>query len=184
MNSLDSCLNTLTKEENNMSFYAQQPGVEFRSTGIDGVEIGNNGVVTFENRRTGERIFTIGSEANGYYRFSWRDDAGKVKAEFVHRMVAKAFITNDAKHEMVLHKNDLKWDNRVENLYWGDRYMNALDMKRNGIKPNSGRRPLNLKTAEEMRGLREEGISTYQLASLFNCSRRLVQKVLKNEVWV
>jgi len=163
--------------------YVEQPGVEFRETGIEGVEIGNNGVVTFINKKTNQREFTIGSWSHGYLRFSYKED-GKVKAVFVHRLVALAFVDNPAGHKMVLHKNDEKWDNRVENLYWGDHYMNMLDMRRNGIKPKSGNRPLSMVDAAKMRGLREEGISTYQLASLFNCSRRLVQKVIRNEVWV
>lgn len=166
-----------------MSFYAEQPGVEFRATGYEGIEVGSNGVITFIHKYTNERVFTIGSDAQGYLRFTWREE-GKSYAQFVHRLVAKAFVENDSGHKLVLHKNDIKWDNRAENLYWGDHYMNRLDMRRNGIKPNSGRRPLSLKAAEEMRGLAAEGISTYKLAVLFNCSRRMVQKVLKNEVWV
>jgi hypothetical protein len=33
---------------------------------------------------------------------------------------------------MVLHKNDYPWDDKPDNLYWGDHLDNAEDAKRNG----------------------------------------------------
>lgn len=43
---------------------------------------------------------------------------GKNKSFRVHRLVAKAFIDNPNNYNIVGHKNNIKHDNRVENLYW------------------------------------------------------------------
>lgn len=51
-----------------------------------------------------------------------------------HRLVAFAFIPNDDPSKpLVCHRNDIKTDNRVENLYWGSHQDNYEDQHDNGI---------------------------------------------------
>ena len=43
---------------------------------------------------------------------------GRLISKRVHRLVAQAFIPNPNQYKVVGHKNNIKNDNRVENLYW------------------------------------------------------------------
>ncbi len=44
---------------------------------------------------------------------------GKKKNKYIHKLIAKLFIpNNDEKKTFVIHKNNIKNDNRVENLEW------------------------------------------------------------------
>ena len=54
---------------------------------------------------------------DGYYRVTlFKENTGKVM--FVHRLVAYAFIPIKFGHPFVNHKNEIKVDNRAENLEW------------------------------------------------------------------
>ena len=57
---------------------------------------------------------------------------GKVKKFLLHRLLAEAFIPNPKNLPIVRHLNDLKRDNRLENLAWGTRSDNEADRKANG----------------------------------------------------
>lgn len=45
-------------------------------------------------------------------------NTNKRTSKRVHRLVAKAFIENPNNYKIVGHKNNVKNDNKVENLYW------------------------------------------------------------------
>ena len=58
------------------------------------------------------------SEVHGYKYCGIKYKNGKVITKRVHRLVAEAFIPNPNGYRIVGHKNNIKSDNRVENLYW------------------------------------------------------------------
>lgn len=55
----------------------------------------------------------------------------KIKRTAIHRLVAKAFISNPNNLPQVNHKNEIKSDNRAENLEWCDSKYNANYGNRN-----------------------------------------------------
>ena len=56
-------------------------------------------------------------DKDGYYTIKlWKNGKGYFKR--VNRLVAQAFIPNPNNYECVNHKNEVRQDNRVENLEW------------------------------------------------------------------
>lgn len=55
----------------------------------------------------------------------------------IHRLVAIAFIPNPDNHPVVMHLNNIKTDNRVENLKWGTYTENAQSAWDDGLCENS-----------------------------------------------
>jgi hypothetical protein len=58
----------------------------------------------------------------------------------VHRLVATAFISNLNNLPCVCHKDDVKSNNCVSNLFWGSHQDNMLDMVQKGRRGNVGRK--------------------------------------------
>ena len=63
----------------------------------------------------------------GYYTVNLYPN-GKLKHFYVHRLVATAFIqNNNPENDFINHMNEIKTDNRVENLEWCNRIDNLYD---------------------------------------------------------
>lgn len=85
-----------------------------------------------------ERILSLSKRNNGYLKATLCKD-GVYKYISVHRLVAENFIDNPNSLKEVNHKNEIKTDNRVENLEWCNRKYNAnygTARKRASIKCN------------------------------------------------
>jgi hypothetical protein len=95
-------------------------------SGQDGYEISTSGRV-----RRGGKVLKPAVTSNGYLRVTVRID-GVRKPENIHRLVAAAFIKRPFGKKWVLHKDDNKTNNCVENLYWGDSSDNHKDRVSNG----------------------------------------------------
>lgn len=68
----------------------------------------------------------------GYPQVSLRKD-GKRQKKLVHRLVLMTFAGLPKEGEEGRHLNDVKTDNRLENLRWGSRSENNMDRQKNGI---------------------------------------------------
>lgn len=61
-----------------------------------------------------------------WYKVIWLHVNNKRSTNWVHRLVAKAFIPNTENNKEVNHINWIKTDNRVENLEWCSRSENCI----------------------------------------------------------
>ena len=74
---------------------------------------------THGNRRAEPRILKPRKNGDGYLRVILRKD-GKGIYKSVHRLVAEAFLPNPLNLPQINHRNEIKDDNRLENLEWCD----------------------------------------------------------------
>ena len=81
--------------------------------GYDGYQVSNLGRV----RKHDYGIMSPHKNNSGYLIIGLRNNDGK-KQCLVHRIVAKAFIPNTDNLPFVNHKNEVKTDNRADNLEW------------------------------------------------------------------
>ena len=72
---------------------------------------------------TYERILKPKKNKTGYLSVQLCKN-GKIKYYYMHRLVAMAFLDNPYNYKEINHKNEVKTDNRVENLEWCDRKYN------------------------------------------------------------
>ena len=73
--------------------------------------------VARNNHRVRERILKTYIDKDGYIKCCLCKE-GKRKPLMVHRLVAKAFIPNVNNYPVVNHKDEVKDNNKVENLEW------------------------------------------------------------------
>lgn len=75
------------------------------------------------------RLISPRKKWNGYIEVQLYK-ASKKKHYQIHRLVAEAFIPNPNNLPQINHKNEIKFDNRLENLEWCDNSYNVNYSKR------------------------------------------------------
>lgn len=81
-------------------------------------EVGNLGHI--RNKRT-KRVTSGCLHSTGYMRVTLKTLSGKMRHFCVHQLVLRTFVSEPpVGKELVNHKNEIKSDNRVENLEWCD----------------------------------------------------------------
>lgn len=116
---------------------------------------------------------------------------GKAKHLSVHRLVAKAFISNPNNLRVVNHKNGIKTDNRVENLEWSTHSANLqhaydFNLRVGNFGEANGQAKLTRKKVEEIRTLykkQSKKYGSYALAKIYNVSSSTILHIVKNKKW-
>lgn len=95
--------------------------------------VSDDGVVwslrTTQSRRRGP--LKPQPNTGGYLRVNLFKD-GKMKHEYIHRLVARTFLPNSEGFTVVNHKDANPTNNRVENLEWCDQKFNIGESRRMG----------------------------------------------------
>lgn len=88
-----------------------------------------------------ERIMKAHLNNDGYNIVRLQISEGVTKTTAVHILVANAFIENPNGYKCVNHKNEIRDDNRVENLEWCTiEYNNRYGTRKEKIRKSSGKR--------------------------------------------
>lgn len=118
-------------EENEGTTFDEFGNVWQAVPGFPGYEVDTNGHVRrFRNGAYKEVNQWLGK--NGYYYVDVYDENGRYVKKCVHRMIVEAFWTKLDYEKVTRHLNDIRTDNRLENLSWGTQAENNADMVRNG----------------------------------------------------
>lgn len=120
----------------------------------------------------------------GYPQVTLYDSGIKYKVS-VHHLVLEAFVGPRPAGYLACHKNDIRTDNRIENLYWGSRKNNAQDALKNGgacVGETSHYAKLTETEVLEIRDL----YPTYtilELARKYNVTKSTISYVVNRKTW-
>ena len=107
------------------------------------------------------------------------------KGYFMHRLVAKSFISNPNNKPQVNHKNGDKLNNTADNLEWMTQAENNKHAYDAGLKPNKiGTNNSNCKLTEaDVINIRNSNKSPKELAVIYNMSRNNIVDILNKKRW-
>ncbi len=90
--------------------------------GLEHYQVSNLGNVRNTSYKGTEKIRSMSqcTDKNGYFVVCLTKKDGKQRNYRVHRLVAEAFIPNPQKYEQVNHRDEVKTNNKVDNLEWCD----------------------------------------------------------------
>ena len=153
-------------------------------------EVSSEGRVrSWKNNRHGRaeepRILKQSTDGNGYKYVGLRNpEVSNAKRVHVHRLVARAFIGTPRSTGRVCHRNDVKTDNRLANLYIGTSLTNAADRSRNGLQPRgeAWNRKLTREDVQYIRAQRGK-VKQSDLAEEFGIHQVTVSEIQTRKIW-
>ena len=104
----------------------------------------------------------------------------------IHKLVAKAFIPNPDRLPVIRHLDNNSTNNQVANLAWGTHKQNTQDAVAAGRTASGARHgssKLSQEDVDNIRKLRAQGITTVQIAKLYNISRSHVSGICLGTYW-
>lgn len=126
---------------------------------------------------------------NYFYLFCVLLDNKKPIKKKIHRLVALAFLENPHEYECVLHLDNDTTNNKLENLMWGSKKMNAEQKVRDGRHvPMKGElHGLSKLTDKDVIEIKNKYIprkyTLNKLAKEYNVSFSLIHKIVSNKSW-
>jgi len=121
---------------------------------------------------------------NGYLVVRLYDANGNRKDRLAHRLVLTAFVGPPANGTECRHLNNVKTDNRLENLAWGTRVENAgdsIDNYKRGVSHHNAK--LSDREVLEARIMRGQGFSYPAIAKRFGVVYSTIRKAIRGDGW-
>lgn len=139
-------------------------------------------------KRVRGKVLATKAGKDGYVRLSLKDDTGKAKLRYLHRLVLESFVGPCPSDMEGCHDNGNRSDNRLVNLRWDTRLANNEDKIKHGTvargENNKGGGKLTQSQAFEIRTRLSLGESGVALAKEFAVSNALISKIKRKELWV
>lgn len=147
-------------------------------------EVGNYGRVKNKKR---DKLLSPYIDRAGYIKVGLYKD-GKKKNQYVHRLVAMAFIDNPEEKSDVNHIDGDKTNNHVENLEWntrGENIRHAFENKFINIPKgeDSGNAKLTEDQVIAIKEINESGISQSQIARVLGVSQPTISYIINGQNW-
>lgn len=121
-------------------------------------------------------------KANGYWYVSLKDENGKTRMHFIHRLVAIYWLPNPNNLPQVNHINGRKNQNSIKNVEWICNKRNMAHAHAEGlVKCRKGKKILHLTEQEVKRvylGVRLDDWSINYAAKFINRSRTVVSSII------
>ena len=145
--------------------------------GFKNYKVSNTAQVKYWNTVNSNNIITQRIDRAGYYTVRLSNE-GKSHTQYVHRLVAKAFLPNHQSLKFVNHRNGVKTDNNIRNLEWVSHSSNikhAYDLK---LIPQMRKQKVvvDLNTGDEYQSVKEAstivGMPYPSLKNYLNGSRK------------
>lgn len=157
-------------------------------------EVSNFGNVRSIDRVSGARRGLIKGQLlkshidlRGYLKVRLYKDS-KYTPKSVHRLVARAFISNPDSLSQINHIDGDKLNNYADNLEWTDNSGNQLHAYRNNLQPSrqgigNGRVKLTDSKVTEFKLLYNSGKSTREAAVLLGINLYIARQIVSNRIW-
>jgi hypothetical protein len=130
-----------------------------------------------------QRMLLKRKSSFGYLIVSLYGERSTEGTKHVHRIVLNAFVGPCPEGYECCHKNNIKTDNRVENLCWGTSSSNKKDY---GTQLQGERHPNHKLTNDDVLKIRElgkSGVMHKDIAKLFPVNRMTIGKIMRNVIW-
>lgn len=134
------------------------------------------------------RIMHFSKDKDGYSLVTLTKRGQKGLSKRVHRLVAQAFIPNPENYKEINHINEIKDDNRVENLEWcTTRYNLTYGHRLDSIRGEKcSKSKLTSEEVEEIRRIYEKGSTEYGQSALgkkYGVSHGSIAYIVKGKSW-
>lgn len=111
---------------------------------------------------------------------------GRKKTYKVSRLIAKTYLNNFTDNCIVMHLNNVRNDDRLENLKVGtfeDNHLQKIRENRQAHGTNIGTSKLKEKDVVDIKKLLKNGILKSHIAKTFNVSKTLIGYISYGKIW-
>jgi hypothetical protein len=111
---------------------------------------------------------------------------GKVKKEYLHRIIARTFLGEPQEGEECAHIDGNRLNSSLENLQWVSRSINHSHKHAHGTAANGEANPMHKLTEDDVRQMREirkDGLSYSAIAQRFYVSTMTAHRAIKRVSW-